>query len=80
VSGDPGDPAEPVEATILPFDESSVVGLSVDEATKVAEGSGWSVRVARQDGEDLALTMDFLPSRLNVAVEAGVITEVLSVG
>ena len=80
VSGDPGDPAEPVEATILPFDESSVVGMPVDEATKVAEGSGWSVRVARQDGEDLALTMDFLPSRLNVAVEAGVITEVLSVG
>ena len=60
--------------------QQSIVGLTVDEATKVATESGWTVRVAREDGADLAVTMDYNPARLNVAVEAGVITEVLNVG
>jgi hypothetical protein len=59
---------------------ADVRGLSLDEATKLAESQGWIVRVAREDGVDLALTMDFVDNRLNVAVEGGVVTEVLSVG
>lgn len=67
--GEPA-PAAPVD----------VVGLSVDEATAVAVDTGWEVRVAREDGVDLALTADFRENRINVAIEAGVITEVLSIG
>ena len=62
------------------FDGSTLVGLRVDEASKLAEASGWTVRVARADGADLALTMDYSETRLNVAVEAGVVTEVVSIG
>jgi hypothetical protein len=72
-----GEPAPVVDAG---FDGSTVVGLTVDEASKLAEASGWTVRVAREDGVDLALTMDYNETRLNVVVEAGVVTEVVSIG
>jgi hypothetical protein len=71
-------PADGEEA--LEFDESIVVGLSVEEAETAAEEAGFTVRIARQDGEDLALTMDFIPNRVNVEVEDGVVTGVVSVG
>ena len=73
------DPAEPVD-TPSKVDTSGVVGLTVDEATKVLAERGLTLRVAREDGEDLAVTMDFVETRVNVATEDGVITEVLSVG
>lgn len=70
-----GEPAMPT-----PGFEVSIVGLTLDEATKLAEQSGWTVRVARENGVDLALTMDLVETRVNVAVEDGVITEVLNIG
>lgn len=60
--------------------ELGVVGLGVDEATERAAAQGWTLRVARVDGEDLALTMDLRSDRINVAVDAGLVTEVLFVG
>ena len=57
-----------------------LVGLTVDEATKIAEENGWELRVSRVDGEDQIVTADYRPLRLNVAVEGGVVTEVLSAG
>lgn len=85
------DTAAPVETiapadTVAPSPELTVdqvdglVGLSLDEATKVAEENGWTVRVAVLDGEVQAGTMDLQPNRVNVAVEAGVVTSVDSVG
>lgn len=59
---------------------SILVGVEETEATKLAEENGWTMRVVRRDGEDLAATMDYSPSRVNVAVEAGVVTEVISIG
>jgi hypothetical protein len=81
----PSEPSEPSEgegepAMPTPGFDVSIVGLTLDEATKLAEQSGWTVRVAREDGVDLALTMDFVETRVNVAVEDGVITEVLNIG
>ena len=38
------------------------------------EGRPW--RVVSEDGEDLAVTMDFVEDRLNFAVEDGVVVEV----
>ena len=57
-----------------------LVGLTLDEATKVAEQNGWTVRVAVLDGELQIGTMDLQPNRVNVAVEAGTITAVDSIG
>lgn len=62
------------------FDESLIVGLPYDEATEVAEAEGFELRIAREDGEDLALTMDFIPNRVNVEVEDGIVTQVLNQG
>jgi hypothetical protein len=38
------------------------------------------VRVVRQDGVDLAVTADFSESRINVAIDNGAVTEVISIG
>jgi hypothetical protein len=59
---------------------SALVGVDEAEAAKVAEGLGWTLRVVERDGEQLAVTMDFSPSRVNVAVEAGVVVSVQSFG
>jgi hypothetical protein len=61
-------------------DASVLVGLAEDEAAKVAEGNGWTMRVAERDGEELMVTTDWQSNRVNVAVRSGRITEVLSVG
>jgi len=57
-----------------------VVGLTEDEAAVAAEKNGWGFRVAVRDGEYLPLTADYSPTRVNVAVEAGVVTAVESIG
>jgi len=66
-----------------PTEESAgdvLVGLTEDDATTAAEGHGWAFRVARRDGEDLPLTMDFRPDRVNVEVTDGEVTAVVSIG
>ena len=57
-----------------------LVGLTEEEATAEAEERGWILRVVRRDGEDLAVTMDFRPNRVNVEVTDGEVTAVLSTG
>ena len=57
-----------------------LVGLSEQEAEKVAESARWTVRVGRRDGVDLMLTQEYSTSRVNVAMEKGIVTEVLSIG
>jgi nicotinate-nucleotide--dimethylbenzimidazole phosphoribosyltransferase len=56
------------------------IGLTVDEATAAATDAGLVLRIVREDGVDLPATMDFRADRLNVAVEAGVVTEIVSPG
>ena len=51
-----------------------------DEAAKVAEGNGWGFRVVRVDGVDQAVTADYVPTRVNVEVTAGVVTAIVSIG
>jgi len=58
----------------------ALVGLDEAAATALAEENGWVVRVVRLDGEDLAATMDYVTNRVNVAIENGVVTEVISIG
>jgi hypothetical protein len=58
----------------------AVVGYCLTDAQKLADTFGFTVRVARQDGVDLNLTADYSESRINVAVENGTVTEVVSIG
>lgn len=64
---------------IIPEEASKLVGLTEDEASKVAVSNGWSVRVAKRDGEAYMLTTDYQPDRVNLTIVKGVVTGV-SVG
>jgi hypothetical protein len=55
---------------------NALVGLSEAEATKVATGNNWLVRVAKRDGEEFMLSMDYITNRVNFTVVAGVVTSV----
>ena len=58
----------------------ALIGLSLDEATKVADEQGWTVRVSTLDGEGQILTMDLQTNRVNLSVAAGVVVGVDNVG
>ena len=49
-------------------------------ATEAAEACGWILRVVRRDGEDLPVTMDLRPNRVNVEVTDGEVTAIVSIG
>jgi hypothetical protein len=70
-------PTQPVPPDV---DPAAVVGLTVDEATKVLAELGLTLRVVREDGVDLPVTADFSETRVNVAVETGTVTAVVSLG
>ena len=76
---DDGPATDPTEVDdVLPFDASIVVGLPFDEASEAAEAEGFVLRIAIEDGEPLALTMDFVTNRVNVAVDDGEVVGVVS--
>jgi hypothetical protein len=52
------------------------IGLTVDEATALAESESRPARVVEEDGESLPVTMDFIENRLNFVVVDGKVTEV----
>jgi hypothetical protein len=61
-------------------DQFGIVGLAVDEATKVLDVEGLTLRVVIEDGAGLAVTEDFSTSRVNVEVADGVVVAVVSIG
>ena len=84
------DASEPVPGTAVPepapapdtldpigqADADTLVGLAEDEATKVATGRGWTVRIAERDGEQFMLTLDFQTNRVNLSITKGKVTAV----
>lgn len=74
------------ETTIgVDVDVPDIIGASVADATTTLEDADLTLRVVRRDGEDLAATADYVPDRVNVAVEtqddgSEIVTEVVSVG
>lgn len=78
----PGDTTVPVMPDPVSIDVATklLVGLSVDEATKVADGNGWTVRISTLDGEAQMLTADYSPLRINLNVQGGVVLAIDSVG
>lgn len=59
------------------YRESEYVGLSLADAEAKAKESGVEFRIAEQDGEAKALTMDLRPGRVNAMVNSGVVTSVV---
>jgi hypothetical protein len=55
-----------------------LIGMSEGAAEKCAVDAGYTWRVTERDGEMFAMTMDYYPTRINVAVENGVVTEAFS--
>jgi len=51
-------------------DDAGVVGLSEAEAVARAQSLGLTTRVAGRGGDCAALTMDFLPDRVNLDLDA----------
>lgn len=56
------------------FALSDVEGKTLAEVEAWAAGKDWTVRVVAEDGEPKAMTMDYRPDRVNVQLEAGVVT------
>ena len=56
--------------------ETEYIGLTIEEAQKLAGEQGTETRVVREDGKNYMVTMDFHPDRLNFGVDKGIITEV----
>jgi hypothetical protein len=54
----------------------SLIGLTEDEARKVATERGWTVRVAMRDGEAFMLTTDYREDRVNLTVVKNTVTSV----
>jgi hypothetical protein len=54
---------------------AAFVGLTTADAVAAAETEGRAWRIASEDGESFALTMDYVPTRVNFEVEAGIVAD-----
>ncbi len=66
----------PLDVTDVQF----LIGLCVDDAIAMANGLSFEVRVVREDGVDLPVTLDLRPDRANVVVDGGIVTGIASIG
>jgi predicted small lipoprotein YifL len=76
---DPGDPEPAPGGQVQELTQDSadsLIGLTEDEARKVATERGWVVRVAMRDGEAFMLTTDYREDRVNLTVEKNTVTSV----
>jgi len=62
--------------TLTEETSKSLIGLTEDEAVKVASERGWTIRVAMRDGEAFMLTLDYSENRVNLTVVKTVVTAV----
>lgn len=56
------------------------IGSSIDDVRSEATKRGYSVRVVQLDGEKFRTKGNIVPTRINVVVERGVVTDVRSLG
>jgi hypothetical protein len=77
-------PAEPSAPATTPAPKADckrlsrrLVGRRLPQAESMARKRRCPLRVAIKDGRNLALTEDFSPSRINVRVDDGVVTEIV---
>jgi hypothetical protein len=53
-----------------------IIGWDIADAVNNLESYGYTVRVVREDGKWYAITDDFIPERIDVEVENGIVTKV----
>ncbi len=73
-------PVETVPGATVPVETADLVGLTVDAATALSAERGLTIRIVEIDGVSQDVTDDLVSPRVNVAVEADVVTEVVSLG
>ena len=56
---------------------NALITMSEDQAEQCSMSLNWRYRVGERDGQGLALTMDYSPTRVTVSVTSGFITSVL---
>lgn len=61
---------------LSPQQSESLIGLTEQEAQKIAKERGWTVRTAMRDGEAFMLTSDYRTDRVNLTVEDGLVVSV----
>ena len=59
---------------------ASLIGLDISAAMATIKSNSLKLRVVEIDGEELAHTQEFIPTRVNVAIEAGIVVEVKNLG
>jgi hypothetical protein len=67
-------PARPAECERV---SRRLVGRRLGAARATAERAGCPLRVVIRDGQSLAVTEDFSPSRINVRTERGLVVEIV---
>ena len=73
---------DPVPGDFEPIpqeDADKLLGLNEEEASKVAAGNDWIVRIVARDGEFFQVTSDYVTNRVNLEIVDGVVMAV-SVG
>jgi hypothetical protein len=80
--GEPAtDPAVPEPAPAAdPAQLDELLGLTIDEFSAEAGAMGYDTRVVAEDGEAYAVTDDYSETRVNVAVEVGVVVAIEFIG
>lgn len=81
-----GDTSTPADGDVEPSGEvtraeaeaigNAYVGLTEEEAESQAEVDGRPFRVGERDGEQFALTEDYVPGRVTATITDGIVTEV----
>ena len=57
--------------------QDQYVGLTIEQATELANKSRKPFRIVEVDGQPQAVTMDLVPGRLNAKVNSGVIVDLM---
>ena len=73
---DPSDPVVDVEIEITQEAADTLLGMTEDDAMKMAANNGWGVRVGQRDDEMFALTKDYRLDRVTLTIVADEVTKV----
>ena len=73
---DPSDPVVDAEIEITQEAADTLLGMTEDDATKMAANNGWGVRVGQRDDEMFALTEDYRMDRVTLTIVADEVTKV----
>lgn len=73
---DPSDPVGDAEIEITQEAADTLLGMTEEEATKMAGNNGWGVRVGQRDDEMFALTRDYRLDRVTLTIVADEVTKV----